>query len=230
VGLIDSLHAAMQEEGLPLPRGHERVWACIRSVWASKWTDRAWLSREKQGIPHGEVYMAVLIQQVVEAEYAFVIHTVNPLSGAPAEVYGEVVPGLGETLTSSYPGSALGFTCSKKALEPRIETLPSKPVGLHGGGFIFRSDSSAEDLPGYAGAGLYESVTLDPPRRLAIDYRNLALLREEPFRRGALVALTRIAIDIEESLGSPQDIEGVFSRGGPYCVVQSRPQVGVSHG
>ncbi len=27
---------------------------------------------------------------------------------------------------------------------------------------IFRSDSNGEDLEGYAGAGLYESITMDP--------------------------------------------------------------------
>jgi len=33
-------------------------------VWASKWTDRAWLSRRALGVPDSELYMSVLLQQV----------------------------------------------------------------------------------------------------------------------------------------------------------------------
>lgn len=33
-------------------------------VWASKWNDRAWLSRRAQGVPEADLYMAVLLQQV----------------------------------------------------------------------------------------------------------------------------------------------------------------------
>ena len=40
--------------------------------------------------------MAVLVQQVVSADYAFVIHTVNPLNNNQDEVFAEVVLGLGE--------------------------------------------------------------------------------------------------------------------------------------
>jgi Pyruvate phosphate dikinase, AMP/ATP-binding domain len=33
-------------------------------VWASKWNDRAWLSRRARGVPDSALYMAALIQQV----------------------------------------------------------------------------------------------------------------------------------------------------------------------
>ncbi len=33
-------------------------------VWASKWTDRAWLSRRACGVPEGDLFMSVLLQQV----------------------------------------------------------------------------------------------------------------------------------------------------------------------
>merc|ERR1719253_1722959 len=102
--------------------------------------------------------MAVLVQRLVEAEYAFVIHTVNPQTEDPAEMYAELVVGLGETLVGNYPGRALGFACNKDGRSPpRVPSLPSKSKALHGAGLIFRSDSNAEDLPGFAGAGLYDS-------------------------------------------------------------------------
>ena len=33
-----------------------------------------------------------------------------------------------------------------------------------------RSDSNGEDLEGYAGAGLYESITMDPTEVVRVDY------------------------------------------------------------
>jgi alpha-glucan,water dikinase len=40
------------------------AWQAICSVWASKWTERAWLSRRARGVEEEELYMAVLLQQV----------------------------------------------------------------------------------------------------------------------------------------------------------------------
>ena len=62
----------------------EGTWAAIRRVWASKWHDRAVLSLRRAGLPHAALQMAVLAQEVVPAQYAFVAHTTNPLTGALA--------------------------------------------------------------------------------------------------------------------------------------------------
>ena len=35
--------------------------------------------------------MAVLVQEIVNADYAFVIHTTNPSSGDSSEIYAEVI-------------------------------------------------------------------------------------------------------------------------------------------
>lgn len=35
---------------------------------------------------------------------------------------------------------------------------------------IFRSDSNGEDLEGYAGAGLYDSITMDETKLKKVDY------------------------------------------------------------
>lgn len=45
---------------------------------------------------------------------------------------------------------------------PQLLGYPSKSVALTvPETLIFRSDSNGEDLEGYAGAGLYDSVTMD---------------------------------------------------------------------
>ena len=48
--------------------------------------------------------------QVVSAEYAFVIHTANPITTERGEIFGEVVLGMGEALVGNYPGRALSFS------------------------------------------------------------------------------------------------------------------------
>lgn len=231
-GLIapEELKAALREAftraGIPWPQGWEAAWRCIKQVWASKWNERAVLSRKRVGLEDEALFMAVLIQPVVPADYAFVIHTVNPSSGQGDELYAEVVLGLGETLVGNFPGRALSFAWDKRREQARLISFPSKSQALYGGGLIFRSDSNGEDLVGYAGAGLYDSALLNPPRQTDLDYSDEPLLWDVEFRNGLLGAIAKMGIAIEKSLGSAQDIEGAVSKG-EYFVVQSRPQVGL---
>jgi len=59
-------------------------------VWGSKWNERAYFSTRKVKLDHEYLSMAVLVQEVVNADYAFVIHTTNPSSGDSSEIYAEV--------------------------------------------------------------------------------------------------------------------------------------------
>ena len=56
-------------------------WAAIKQVWASKWNERAVLSLRRAELSHSALQMAVLCQEVVPAQYAFVAHTTNPTTG-----------------------------------------------------------------------------------------------------------------------------------------------------
>ncbi|GAB0489906.1 hypothetical protein MMPV_001132 [Pyropia vietnamensis] len=238
------LHDVLSSLGCPPDAVDSRVapaWAAVKGVWASVWGDRAVLARGRAGIPHRSVAMAVLVQAVVAADYAFVAHTVHPVSGDAAVAYVEVVVGLGEVLVSNAPGSALGFTYRKSAAVAtdgteanvdadadadavRIVTYPCKTVRLDGGGFLFRSDSNAEDLNGFAGAGLYDSIPLAPTREAPVAYAAEPLLNDDAFRTRLCVRLGRLCVAVEAALGGPQDIEGCV-RGGELYVVQARPQV-----
>ena len=224
--LVSSLQSTLKQAGLPWPESWEDAWACIKRVWASKWNLRAFLSRQTHGLAHEDLCMAVLIQNVIEAEYAFVIHTVNPFNGRREELYAELVLGLGETLVGNYPGRALSMVASKTTRQPTLMAYPGKSAGLYGGGLIFRSDSNGEDIPGYAGAGLYDSVLLSPPREVLLDYTHEPLLWDPAFRQEILGRLVDIGLEIERICGAPQDIEGAYVKG-EFYVVQSRPQVGV---
>ncbi len=228
--LFFTLCKVMETSGVGRPEDWpgkwDDAWTCIKRVWVSKWNERAYLSRKANGIPHEFLIMAVLIQRVVEADYSFVIHTVNPFTNNSYEIYAEVVLGLGETLVANYPGRALSFSCVKGGREPQLLSFPEKSVGLFGGSLIFRSDSNGEDLAGFAGAGLYDSFMLPQPVTVSLNYTQEALVWDEDFRNEFLLKIAGIGTAVEKALGGPQDIEGAYSKG-QYFVVQSRPQAGL---
>jgi alpha-glucan,water dikinase len=223
--LQQALLAAWQRVGLAgVP--WEQAWTAIRRVWSSVWNDRAYYSRRAWGMPHDALKMAVLIQQVVPAEYAFVIHTANPLTGNRDQCYAEVVLGMGETLVGNHPGRALSFLCGKSDWKIEILAYPSKSIGLHGKGVIFRSDSNGEDRNGFAGAGLYDSYLAEEPEPRLLDYRGERLVSDKAFREEMLRTIARIGVAVEKILDAPQDIEGAVAAG-RFHVVQTRPQVGL---
>ena len=223
--LVSSFYNGLKEAGIAPPENWNDAWERIKQVWASKWNERAYLSRKAQSIPHENLFMAVLIQEVMPAEYSFVIHTANPFSGDDNEIFAEVVLGLGETLVGNYPGRALSFTVKKGEDKPTLLSFPSKSVGRYGSGLIFRSDSNGEDLIGYAGAGLYDSFMLTPTREIVLDYSAESLIWDESFQKQFLATVSAIGAIIEKKMGSAQDIEGTYSKNQHY-VVQTRPQVG----
>ncbi|KAM3202848.1 alpha-glucan water dikinase, chloroplastic [Capsicum annuum] len=229
--LVKELKEKMQGSGMPWPGDEgptrwDQAWMAIKKVWASKWNERAYFSTRKVKLDHDYLCMAVLVQEIINADYAFVIHTTNPSSGDSSEIYAEVVRGLGETLVGAYPGRALSFVCKKKDLNsPHVLGYPSKPIGLFiKRSIIFRSDSNGEDLEGYAGAGLYDSVSMDEEEKVVIDYSSDPLITDGNFRQTILSNIARAGNAIEELYGSPQDIEGVV-RDGKIYVVQTRPQM-----
>ncbi|OVA19870.1 Pyruvate phosphate dikinase [Macleaya cordata] len=229
--LVQELKNKMQSSGMPWPgdegeKRWEQAWMAIKKVWASKWNERAYYSTRKVKLDHDYLCMAVLVQEIINADYAFVIHTTNPSSGESSEIYAEVVKGLGETLVGAYPGRALSFICKKDDLNsPKLLGYPSKPIGLFiRRSLIFRSDSNGEDLEGYAGAGLYDSVPMDEEEKVVVDYSTDPLIMDSNFRNSILSSIARAGHAIEELYGSPQDIEGVVKDGKIY-VVQTRPQM-----
>lgn len=78
--------------------------------------------------------------------------------------------GLGEALVSDMPGKAFSFSFNKKNKATKINSYPNKSLGLTASGFIFRSDSNSEDLNGFAGAGLFDSYTMNEEKKFRISY------------------------------------------------------------
>jgi len=227
--LRDAFTEGLSEAGIAWDGRWPEAWAAIKRVWASKFNERAWLSCQRAGLDHAAVSMAVLCQEVVDAKYAFVAHTVHPITKDADQAYAEVVRGLGETLVGNHPGRAFSFTAHKSEGGCRVEGYPSKISILQapaGGSLICRSDSNAEDLDGFAGAGLYDSVTLAECQDCAHDYASDPLVTDVSYQAKVMDLIVRASQAVEQAMGgAPQDVEGVVTHDDRVVVVQARPQV-----
>ena len=120
LGRVSKRLHTLKERQTPLARAEPklRTMLLVQGVWASKYNERALLSMKKVGLDFNDLRMAVLVQRVVPADYAFVIHTHNPSNGSPDEIYAEVVKGLGESIVSGMvPGSSMAFVAKKSDLQ-----------------------------------------------------------------------------------------------------------------
>lgn len=206
---------------------HERdAWAAVKGVWSSLFALRPWVSLAKAGRSFHDLNMAVLVQELVEAKYAFVLHTINPFTKDKEELYGELVAGRGETLVGNFPGRALSFAM-RKGGEPRVISFPSKSVALHTQHcLIFRSDSNGEDLEGFAGAGLFESVCAEEDKEGFQRLHRLNVITDRDYRMQLLKRIAEVGWATEKAFdGAPQDIEGCVDVTERIFIVQSRPQV-----
>jgi phosphoglucan,water dikinase len=174
----------------------------LRTVWGSLWTRRAIQSRAQAGIPQAQARMAILLQQMVEPEYSFILHTVNPLSQSPEEVYMELAPGLGETLASATArGTPYRMVCNTRTHSVRVLSFANFSTAL-------RPDP----------AGGTQNETLD--------YSRLLLSTDSEARTAIAQRLGQVARLVEHEFGSPQDIEGAIV-GPSIYLVQSRAQQGL---
>jgi rifampicin phosphotransferase len=78
----------------------KELFDAVKKVWASLWTERAIAYRERLGIDHASVKIAVVVQQMVDAKIAGVMFTANTITGAREETTIDASPGLGEAVVS----------------------------------------------------------------------------------------------------------------------------------
>ncbi|MGB5901644.1 MAG: phosphoenolpyruvate synthase [Xanthobacteraceae bacterium] len=91
---------AGQHESYLDRRGIESVLEAIKSCWASLYSERAVIYRQRNGIAHRYVAMAVIVQRTVPAEASGVMFTADPVTGDRTVVAIEAGTGTGEALVS----------------------------------------------------------------------------------------------------------------------------------
>jgi pyruvate,water dikinase len=95
--LPDASFAGQQETFLNVDR--DELLARIKRCWASLFTQRAIYYRDEQGFSHEDVDIAVVVQQMIDAEKSGVMFTKHPSTGED-ELIVEAAWGLGEAVVS----------------------------------------------------------------------------------------------------------------------------------
>lgn len=160
--------------------------------WASAFSPRVVAYRAGRGF-HAEPAIAVVVQQMVDAERSGVIFTADPRSGDRHTLIVEAVFGQGEALVSGAvePDSYLVSKQDLRVRDVRVGRKAFKIVRGDGG-------DRREDLPEPAA------------HRRVLD-------------ETTVLELARLAIRVEDHYGRPQDLEWAIDHTGTAYLVQTRP-------
>lgn len=200
---LPGMSAAGQHDTYLNVRGEAAVLDAVRRCWASLWSARAIGYRARCGIEPGEVSIAVVVQQLVPAEAAGVMFTMDPVGGAHDKIVVSANWGLGESVVGGE------VTPDMAAIDRASGTLVSYQVGskevttVADGGATRAAETSA---------GLRSAPVLSP---------------------GQAGELARVGLAIEELYGEPVDVEWALAAGElsvvqarPITAPASRPAVG----
>lgn len=75
---LPNFSGAGLHSSVPNVKGDRELIEAIKTVWASLWNFEAYEARERAGIDHSKVYMAVLLQEGINADSAGVMLTTDP--------------------------------------------------------------------------------------------------------------------------------------------------------
>ena len=116
--------------------GEEALLKAVVRCWSSLWTARAIGYRRRNGIPHDQVALAVVVQQMVPSQVSGVMFTANPLTGLRSETVIDAAFGLGEALVSGLVEPD-HYVVDAAAERIRAKTLGAKALSIRassGGG------------------------------------------------------------------------------------------------
>jgi pyruvate,water dikinase len=126
--------------------GEEALLEAVVDCWSSLWTARAIGYRARNRISHDEVALAVVVQEMVQAEASGVMLTANPLTGLRAETVIDATLGLGEALVSGHvnPDHYVVNTVEDRIVSKRLGAKAIAVRGRAGGGVETVEQDAAE--------------------------------------------------------------------------------------
>ncbi|WP_423751178.1 phosphoenolpyruvate synthase [Salinirarus marinus] len=184
--LPDASFAGQQETFLNVTE--EDLLHRVKECWASLFSQRAIYYRNQKGFPHREVDIAVVVQQMVDAEKSGVMFTSHPSTGEPRIII-EAAWGLGEAVVSGAV-SPDNYVIDRESGDVEEVTVAEKKV-MH-----VKSETG-------------ETVERD----VGEDRRDRQVLTEAEIDR--LVELGR---RVEDHYGTPQDVEWAIADGEVYML------------
>lgn len=174
-------------------KGRDDIVNYVRKCWASLFEARAIFYREEHDFEHSKVYIAVVVQQMVDSEKAGVMFTVNPSTGEEVALI-EASWGLGEAVVSGT------VTPDNYVVDKSNNRILSKIVSEKN--TMFCKDEATG-----------KTLKQDVPE----DIKNKQVLSEEE-----LIELTEMGKRIQGHYNSPQDTEWAIV-GDELFMLQSRP-------
>lgn len=190
---LDDRSFAGQYDSIIGVTGDAECGEALKKCWASLWTDRAWAYRNRDGIDHLEVEMAVIMQMLIPAEVSGVLFTADPLTRAPDRITIECGYGLGEAVVSGR------ITPDRIVLERDGLKVCERQIAEQTFELIWEDTSGVGER------------SIDPPRSTE------PCLDERRAR-----SLARLGLKAEKAFGMPLDLEWVTYDGELY-LVQARP-------
>ena len=185
--------AGMYESVLGI-RGLENLLAAIKRVWMSAVSPQVIAYRQHHGLPPLDPSMAVIVQEMVDADCSGVCFTCDPMTGSRQRIFISSLWGLGEGLVSrGFPADSYRVDRDSFAIAADVAEKSERLTIDHDSGQLRRVDMS----PG--------------------DRKVDSLTREQ------VVDVARAAIEIESMFGDPQDVEFCFGQDGCLNILQSRP-------
>ena len=170
----------------------------VKECWASLFSQRAIYYRNRQGFPHAEVDIAVVVQEMVPAEKSGVLFTSHPSTGDPRIII-EAAWGLGEAVVSGSV-SPDNYVIDKESGEAETITVADKKV------MMLKDEETGETVE----------------RPVPDDKRSKRVLDDDEIAE--LAALGR---QVEDHYDAPQDVEWAIHDGEVY-MLQSRPITTIS--
>lgn len=158
-------------------RGDATLLDAVRRCWGSLQNERAVAYRAARGIDGVTVAMAVVVQEMVEADASGVLFTANPANGRRQETVLSAAWGLGEAVVGGLVDP-----------DQIVVRTPDGPV-------LSRMTADKAVMTAYATVGTAERE-VDPGRR------GVPVLDDV-----AAVALTRLGAEVAALFGAPQDLE-----------------------
>src|SRR5918993_1159231 len=132
--LPDASFAGQQESFLNVT-GLDHLMMSVQRCWASLWTERAIRYRSRHGLDHSSVWLAVVVQRMVEADAAGVMLTADPITGDTSVIEINAAWGLGEAVVSGLV-TADRFTVDRNSgrlLRSEIKPKTTMTVSTAGG-------------------------------------------------------------------------------------------------
>ncbi|HOI71862.1 MAG TPA: phosphoenolpyruvate synthase [Methanobacterium sp.] len=190
--LPEASFAGQQETYLNV-QGEDDLINYVRKCWASLFEARAIFYREENNFEHSKVYIAVVVQEMVEAEKAGVMFTVHPSTGEE-KILIEAAWGLGEAVVSGTvtPDTIWVDKANGQVLDYQVSEK----------NIMFQKDPDTG-----------RTVKIPVPD----DLKNKKVLNTEE-----IAQLTELGKRIHEHYDFPQDTEWAIESGNVF-MVQSRP-------